>query len=100
MAHLHAPDARADAITEPVPRRAGFVVSREVGGAVTRNAVRRRLRHVIRDRLSALPPGSVLVVRALPGSARASATELAADIDAALRRLARPRPGPGAGGRR
>jgi ribonuclease P protein component len=67
--------------------RVGFVVSRTVGGAVGRNAVRRRLRHLMRERLHLLPPGSTLVVRALPAAAGASSAELSADLDAALRGL-------------
>jgi ribonuclease P protein component len=67
--------------------RVGFVVSRTVGGAVGRNAVRRRLRHLMRERLHLLPPGSTLVVRAMPAAAGASSAELSEDLDAALRRL-------------
>jgi ribonuclease P protein component len=70
------------------PPRAGFVVSKAVGGAVVRNQVKRRLRHLVAARLDALPPGSTLVVRALPAAADADAAALAADLDAALRRSA------------
>ncbi|MFF5447485.1 ribonuclease P protein component [Streptomyces sp. NPDC012888] len=69
------------------PTRAGFVVSKAVGGAVVRNRVKRRLRHLMRDRLSGLPAGSLVVVRALPGSGDAGAEDLARDLDAALARL-------------
>jgi ribonuclease P protein component len=64
--------------------RAGFVVSKATGGAVDRNRVKRRLRHLVRDRLAALPPGTDLVVRTQPGAADRSSAELAADLDAAL----------------
>lgn len=67
--------------------RVGFVVARSVGGAVVRNAVRRRLRHLMRDRLGWLPAGALLVVRATPAAAFASYRELAADLDSALERL-------------
>ncbi|MFK0047040.1 ribonuclease P protein component [Streptomyces sp. NPDC090741] len=67
--------------------RAGFVVSKAVGGAVVRNRVKRRLRHLVRERLSQLPAGSLVVVRALPGAGDACADELARDLDAALTRL-------------
>ncbi|MEU7919810.1 MULTISPECIES: ribonuclease P protein component [Micromonospora] len=66
------------------PSRAGFVVSKAVGNAVTRNKVRRRLRELVRERLAALPEGSTLVVRALPAAAEASYPRLATDLDAAL----------------
>jgi ribonuclease P protein component len=69
------------------PARAGFVVSKAVGGAVTRNLVKRRLRHLVRQRLSLLPPGSLVVVRALSGSGEADHAQLARDLDAALERL-------------
>nr|WP_202514713.1 MULTISPECIES: ribonuclease P protein component [unclassified Streptomyces] len=69
------------------PPRAGFVVSKAVGGAVVRTAVKRRLRHLVRERLALLPPGSLVVVRALPGSGDAGHEQLARDLDAALQRL-------------
>nr|WP_223183763.1 MULTISPECIES: ribonuclease P protein component [unclassified Streptomyces] len=69
------------------PTRAGFVVSKAVGGAVVRNQVKRRLRHLVRDRLTELPAGSLVVVRALPGAGDADHTQLARDLDAALQRL-------------
>ncbi|TCB92049.1 ribonuclease P protein component [Micromonospora zingiberis] len=64
--------------------RAGFVVSKAVGPAVVRNKVRRRLRHLVRERLPDLPAGSTLVVRALPATAEATYQRLGADLDAAL----------------
>ncbi len=67
--------------------RVGFVVSRAVGGSVVRHRVVRRLRHLLRPRLSGLPFGTRLVVRALPDAASASSMELAVDLDGALRRL-------------
>ncbi|WP_437083412.1 ribonuclease P protein component [Streptomyces sp. enrichment culture] len=69
------------------PTRAGFVVSKAVGGAVVRNRVKRRLRHLVRERLTRLPAGSLVVVRALPGSGDAGPEDLARDLDAALLRL-------------
>ncbi|MCD2465754.1 MULTISPECIES: ribonuclease P protein component [unclassified Streptomyces] len=69
------------------PARAGFVVSKAVGGAVVRNQVKRRLRHLVRDRLTELPPGSLVVVRALPGAGDAEHAQLSRDLDAALQRL-------------
>jgi ribonuclease P protein component len=69
------------------PARAGFVVSRAVGPAVTRNRVRRRLRHLVRDRLDRLPCGSRLVVRALPPAAVATSATMAAQLDRALDRV-------------
>jgi len=67
--------------------RVGLVVSKAVGGSVIRTQVKRRLRHVLTSRLSGLPAGSVVVVRALPAAAAARSSELGADLDAALGRL-------------
>lgn len=62
-------------------------MSKAVGGAVVRNKVKRRLRHLMRDRVAQLPPGSLVVVRALPGAGDADHVQLAQDLDAAIRRL-------------
>lgn len=64
----------------------GFVVSKAVGNSVVRHRVIRRLRHMMADRLSALPTDSAVVVRALPPAAVAGNAELGADLDGALRR--------------
>ena len=77
---------RAD---DPVPPRAGFVVSRAVGGAVVRNKVRRRLRELVRGRLNSLPPGSLFVVRANPRAATARQSDLAAELDLVIDTLLR-----------
>jgi len=66
------------------PTRVGFVVSRAVGPAVARNRVRRRLRHLVRDRLAVLPDGVSVVVRAQPAAATMTSTELATEIDRAF----------------
>ncbi|MER5861759.1 ribonuclease P protein component [Kitasatospora sp. NPDC002040] len=80
-------------VAEGLPSaRAGFVVSKAVGPAVVRNLVKRRLRHLVRDRLSRLPEGSLIVVRALPPAGAATYLELEQDLDAALRRLLRSEP--------
>jgi ribonuclease P protein component len=71
-------------------RRVGFVVSRAVGGAVVRNRVRRRLRHLMRQRLDQLPAGARLVIRANPAAAARSSADLAADLDRAIARVSRP----------
>lgn len=65
----------------------GFVVSKAVGNSVVRHRVTRQLRHLVADRLGTLPPGCTLVIRALPPAAGSASTELAADLDSALRRL-------------
>ncbi|KOX08858.1 ribonuclease P protein component [Nocardiopsis sp. NRRL B-16309] len=83
---------RPDAV-DADPPRVGFVVGKSVGVAVVRNRVQRRLRHVMRARVGALPDGSLLVVRAKPSAATARQSELAAQIDGALAAATRPRRG-------
>ena len=63
------------------------MVSKAVGNAVVRNRVKRRLRHLVRERLSSLPVAAVLVVRALPTASQATYDALRRDLDTALRRL-------------
>lgn len=65
--------------------RAGFVVSKAVGGSVVRHRVTRRLRHLVRPRLAGLPADLGVVVRALPPAAGATSAELAVDLEAGLR---------------
>ena len=69
-----------DATGVPAPPRVGLVVSGSVGPAVTRNLVKRRLRHLVREHLPALPPSSLLVLRAQPAAAAASYPELGAEL--------------------
>lgn len=66
------------------PPRVGFVVSRAVGPSVTRNLVKRRLRHLIREQLTTLPGGAAVVVRAQPAAARASYDELSREVTRCL----------------
>ncbi len=86
--HLDVSPAEA-AEVRPAPR-VGFVVSKAVGPAVTRNKVKRRLRHLARERLTSLPGSAVLVIRALPQAATSSYDELGSDLDRALGRLLGP----------
>ena len=71
------------------PPRIGLTIGKAVGNAVTRHRTARRLRHLCRSRLAAVPAGVTLVIRALPGAGEASSAALARDLDAALARLAR-----------
>ena len=68
----------------------GFTVSKAVGNAVTRNRVKRHLRHLTREHLPALEGVSgraALVVRALPASADATYADLGADLTRSLGRV-------------
>lgn len=89
VVHLLLPAAEDDA----GPATAGFVVSKAVGGAVVRTGVKRRLRHLVADRVSAVPAGARLVVRANPAAATATSAELGADLDRQLAAALRGREG-------
>ncbi|MPZ94202.1 MAG: ribonuclease P protein component [Propionibacteriales bacterium] len=67
---------------DPRPR-AGFVVSKGVGGSVVRNRVVRRLRHAVSELMPGLPDSARLVVRALPPAAEAGPV-LTDDLRAAV----------------
>lgn len=81
------------------PPRAGFVVGRRVGKAVVRNRVRRRLREQTRLRLGMLPPGTAVLVRALPEAADATSAQLGEALDRAFRAIAASRSRAGAASR-
>ena len=70
------------------PSRAGFVVSKAVGNAVTRNRVKRRLRHLVADALGTAPRPVDVVVRALPAAASGPlALDFGSAWDAAFSKL-------------
>jgi ribonuclease P protein component len=71
------------------PSRFGFIITKAVGGAVTRNLVRRRLRAVGRDILPTVGLGRDVVIRALPGSDEVSWDTLHAEIAESVDRAAR-----------
>jgi ribonuclease P protein component len=81
---LDPPDRSADT------PRVGFIVGRTVGGAVIRNRVRRRLRHLMRDRLATIPDAPLIIVRALSPAGAASTRRLGADLDHCLTRVMGP----------
>ncbi|MEZ2390955.1 ribonuclease P protein component [bacterium RCC_150] len=66
------------------PSRIGFIVSKAVGNAVTRNLVKRRLREAGALSLGMHGTGLAIVVRALPAAATASWDQLLTDYNAAL----------------
>lgn len=76
-------------LTDRAQPHVGFVVSRAVGGAVTRNLVRRRLRGLVVEHVDTLPAGADIVVRALTPAARADYASIARDLRSALSTVAR-----------
>jgi ribonuclease P protein component len=57
------------------PARAGLIISKNVGGSVTRHRIARKARHTLRDMYPQLPTGGLLVIRALNSAQDADATQ-------------------------
>jgi ribonuclease P protein component len=74
--------------TDERPARFGFIVSKQVGSAVVRNTVRRRLKAACFGALEGVTQGSDVVIRALPSSANADFSELRAEVERCLARKA------------
>jgi ribonuclease P protein component len=70
--------------------RLGLSVSRKVGNAVTRNAVRRRLREVFHSCISEASGDLDLVVSARPAAAEATFEELREEFNKSLARVGSP----------
>ena len=76
------------ALPNPVGRpRLGLSVSKKVGVAVKRNAVRRRMREIFRSASPDLPGGVDFVVSARAAAADADFEELNEEFLAAMRKL-------------
>lgn len=78
--------------------RLGLSVSKKVGNAVTRNAVRRRLREAFYALLPGIPEQVDLVISARPAAAEASFEDLKAELARGLRKTAEKRSRIEAGG--
>ena len=57
------------------PARAGLIISKNVGGSVTRHRIARKVRHTFREIYPQLPVGGLLVVRALNSAHSADAAQ-------------------------
>lgn len=73
---------------EDRPARFGFIVSKQVGGAVVRNTVRRRLKAICAEALPSVRPGADVVIRALPSSASSDYSSLRDEVTRCLERKA------------
>ena len=68
--------------------RFGFIVSKQVGGAVVRNTVRRRLKAICAEALPEVRPGADVVIRALPAAASVDFATLRIEVIRCLERKA------------
>ena len=71
-------------LTQPT---VAYALGRQVGGAVVRNRLRRRLRELLRARADRIAPGCYLI-GATSGATKLSWTDLALQVDALLVRCA------------
>lgn len=78
-------------VDEDRPARFGFIASKAVGNAVTRNRVRRRLKSIVEQRLAKGFVGADVVFRVLPSAADVSFEQLQLEINRALDRVQRMR---------
>ncbi|RLP75228.1 ribonuclease P protein component [Mycetocola tolaasinivorans] len=67
--------------------RFGFIVAKNVGNAVTRNRVRRRLKAASFELRDSFPPGAEIVYRAFPSAAVADYGTIRSDIAAVSARF-------------
>src|SRR5262249_22763234 len=77
-------------LSGPGPRAAAFATSRRLGGSVTRNRARRRLREAYRRQKALVPPAGIrLCFIARPEAVRVAFDRLAQEMADALRQAAR-----------
>lgn len=74
---------------EGTPARFGFIVAKNVGDAVRRNRVRRRLKAASFALLPFTRPGTDVVIRALPSATNAPWSTLHQELSAALEKFQR-----------
>ena len=87
VAHVLVPKT-PDLVTYGGPR-IGLIVGKSVGNSVVRHAVARRLRAAALPLVGRCDPTTLVVVRALPGSATCSEPELERQLTAAVAKAGR-----------
>lgn len=73
--------------SEHTPARFGFIITRAVGNAVTRNLVRRRLKTLVDRRITGGLSGVDVVFRVLPQAAATPFIELEQQVNRTLDRV-------------
>lgn len=81
------PDEQDPMLKRQDPARFGYIVSKAVGNAVTRNLVRRRMKSITDAMLQDGMTGFDIVFRALPAAAAATYSELEQGMQKAVSRL-------------
>jgi ribonuclease P protein component len=71
--------------SEQSQSRFGFVVSKQVGGAVVRNRLKRRLRSAVRNHLPGIAPGYDMVIVARPSAGTATYRQITESLDDLLK---------------
>ncbi len=74
------------ALDDEAGPRVGLIIAKNVGSAVERHRVARRLRHVARTMLGDLHRSDRVVIRALPSSRQVSSARLEQQLRRGLRR--------------
>ena len=87
VAHVLVPET-PDLVTHGGPR-IGLIVGKSVGNSVIRHAVARRLRAAARPLVDRCDPTTLVVVRALPGSATCPEPELERQLASAVAKAER-----------
>ena len=86
-----APEVSAGSSETVAPARFGFIISKAVGNAVTRNLIRRRFKTIVERQLANGIAGIDIVFRVFPKVTEASFEQLEADVTRALARVTRER---------
>ncbi|EOM75677.1 ribonuclease P protein component [Rhodococcus rhodnii] len=86
VVHAYDTVAAGDLVRRGGPRY-GLIVSKAVGPAVIRHRVARRLRHICATTVATVDPAYDIVIRALPGAASATSTDLETQFRSAVSKL-------------
>lgn len=85
MTPVSVPQSTNEAMSPPA--RFGFIISKRVGNAVTRNLIRRRMKTIVERRLHQGFHSADVVFRMFESSAKASFEQLSREVNRALDRV-------------
>ena len=78
---------RSTTASEVAPARFGYIISKAVGNAVTRNLLRRRMKFVTDELIREGVTGADIVFRALPKASTASFAEMRREMRRAVTKM-------------